>query len=38
VKRGENQVRAHVKVVAFMQERASRRVLATSATAVPEHP
>jgi len=31
-------VRPHLKVVAFVQERASRRVLATSATAVPEQP
>jgi hypothetical protein len=28
-------IRAHLKVVAFVQERASRRVLATSAMAVP---
>jgi hypothetical protein len=31
-------IRAHLKVVAFVQERASRRVLATSAMAVPQHP
>lgn len=31
-------IRAHLKIVAFVQERASRRVLATSAMAVPERP
>jgi hypothetical protein len=31
-------VRAHLKVVAFVQERGSRRVLATSVMAVPERP
>ena len=31
-------VRAHLKVVAFVQERGSRRVLASSATAVPTQP
>jgi hypothetical protein len=31
-------VRAHLKVVAFVQERTSRRVLATSAIAVPQRP
>jgi hypothetical protein len=30
--------RAHLKVVAFVQERASRRVLATAAIAVPQRP
>jgi hypothetical protein len=30
--------RAHLKIVAFVQERASRRVLATSAMAIPQQP
>ena len=38
IKLASDWVRAHLKVVAFVQERGSRRVLATSVMAVPERP